>query len=117
MSDTNLSASYSWYNSNTSIWRFSFSLSLPTGSIDEEGDTPCVQGEMQLPYTMQLGSGTYDFPFELKYQNSEVYDLNLSLTANLRTGTCSRQYRFGNNYSINSRYKIAFQLHFKRLLG
>lgn len=33
-------------------------LSFPTGSIDERGDTPA--GNQQLPYPMQLGSGTFD---------------------------------------------------------
>jgi hypothetical protein len=38
-------------------------MRLPTGSIDEVGDTPRNgSGTLErLPYTMQLGSGTYDF--------------------------------------------------------
>ncbi len=34
-------------------------LYFPTGSIDERGATP-MGPNMQLPYPMQLGSGTYD---------------------------------------------------------
>ncbi|MFT5471641.1 MAG: hypothetical protein ACI8UO_006778, partial [Verrucomicrobiales bacterium] len=34
-------------------------LGLPTGSIEEKGDTPRGPGS-QLPYAMQLGSGTFD---------------------------------------------------------
>ena len=33
-------------------------ISLPTGSTDEEDNTPA--GKIRLPYPMQLGSGTYD---------------------------------------------------------
>lgn len=36
-------------------------LSVPTGSIDEKDQTPMSMGaDVQLPYPMQLGSGTYD---------------------------------------------------------
>ena len=42
-------------------WRahLNLGLSLPTGSIDETGDTPMGINQ-PLPYSMQLGSGTYD---------------------------------------------------------
>ena len=36
-------------------------ISVPTGSITEKGNTPAGPGS-QLPYTMQLGSGTWDIP-------------------------------------------------------
>ena len=45
-----------------SIWKIGAGVSMPTGSIDEEGDTPRAPGNQQLPYTMQLGSGTWDVP-------------------------------------------------------
>jgi hypothetical protein len=117
LGDLVVSASYSWYNSTVSSWRLSFGLSLPTGSIDEVGDTPRAQGDQQLPYTMQLGSGTYDFPFELSYQNSEIDGFNVSLTANIRTGTNDRHYRLGNNYSLNGRYKIELSPTFQTFAG
>jgi len=44
-------------NSNSHI---NLGLSLPTGSIDETGVTPAsAPNETQLPYPMQLGSGSY----------------------------------------------------------
>lgn len=55
--DTSVSASYSWNDTAEHNWQFSFGVTLPTGSIDEEGDTPRAPGDQQLPYTMQLGSG------------------------------------------------------------
>jgi hypothetical protein len=106
--DTSIVASYKWFasNANTGFWRFSFGLSLPTGAIDVTGDTPREPGEQQLPYTMQLGSGTYDLPLEFSYQNTGAYDFNLDLSVNIRTGTNNRNYRLGNNYSLNGVYRV-----------
>jgi len=104
--DTSVSASYGWRDSAEHIWQFSFGLTLPTGSIDEVGDTPRAPGNQQLPYTMQLGSGTYDIPLELSYQHSEVQNIDVRLSANIRTGTNDRNYRLGNNYAISTRYQV-----------
>jgi hypothetical protein len=106
--DTSILANYKWFASddNQGFWRFSFGLSLPTGSIDITGDTPREPGKQQLPYTMQLGSGTYDLPLEFSYQNGGVYDFNVDVSVNIRTGTNDRNYRLGNNYSLNGGYRI-----------
>lgn len=101
--DTSISASY---HLDADKWQLSFGLSLPTGSINEKGDTPRAPGNQQLPYTMQLGSGTYDFPIELSYQNSSNPNFNINLSANIRTGKNNRNYRLGNNYNLSSRYKV-----------
>ncbi|MFB1014676.1 MAG: hypothetical protein QMC51_03320 [Alteromonadaceae bacterium] len=106
--EASILASYKWFDadSDTGVWRFSFGLNLPTGSIDETGDTPREPGEQQLPYTMQLGSGTYDFPFEFSYINTGAHDFNVGLSANIRSGTNDRNYRLGNNYSLHGGYRI-----------
>ncbi len=101
--DAVMSASYAL---NSESWLLSLGLSLPTGSIDEKGDTPRGPGNQQVPYTMQLGSGTYDFPVELSYQNSSAPNLSLRASATIRTGTNDRDYRLGNNYSLSGRYKV-----------
>lgn len=105
--DTSVSATYNWAASDEGIWRLSMGISLPTGSIDEGGDTPRAPGDQQLPYTMQLGSGTYDFPVEFNYTSTGAHDFNVGVAANIRTGTNDRDYRLGNNYSLKGRYKIA----------
>jgi len=89
-----------------SNWWLSAGVSLPTGSIDEEGDTPRAPGNQQLPYTMQLGSGTYDIPLELSYHALGSRDWSASLSANIRTGKNDRDYRLGNNYSLSGRYRF-----------
>lgn len=55
-----------------SVWKVGAGVSLPTGSIDEEGDTPRASGDQQLPYTMQLGSGTWDFPVFVSFRKYEA---------------------------------------------
>ena len=100
--DTAISASTTL---NSESWLLSLGVSLPTGSIDEQGDTPRGPGDQQLPYTMQLGSGTYDFPIELSYQNSSAPNVSLKASATIRTGSNDRDYRLGNNYSLSGRYK------------
>ena len=45
-----------------SVWKVGAGVSLPTGSIDEEGDTPRAPGDQQLPYTMQLGFRNLGLP-------------------------------------------------------
>ena len=87
----------------------SLGLSLPTGSIDETGDTPIPGPDNQLPYTMQLGSGTYDIKPSIHYFGSAgnwTYGADLNLT--LRTGKNDRDYRLGNVYqsSIWTRYAL-----------
>jgi hypothetical protein len=104
--DIAVSTSYNWSNPEVGIWRFSFGISLPIGSVDEVGDTPRAPGNQELPYTMQLGSGTYDFPIELSYKNNGHHDFHVSFSANIRTGHNSRNYRLGNNYSLKGRYQI-----------
>jgi len=112
--DAVMSASYAL---NSESWLLSLGISLPTGSIDEKGDTPRGPGNQQVPYTMQLGSGTYDFPVELSYQNSSAPNLSLKASATIRTGTNDRDYRLGNNYSLSGRYKVDLSSRLKGYVG
>ena len=77
--------------------------SLPSGSIDQEGDTPRNTGQPveQLPYTMQLGSGTYDLILGAAYAaGAGSAELPVAYSAQifgkLRTGRNSRDYSLGN---------------------
>jgi hypothetical protein len=112
--DIVMSASYAL---NSESWLLSLGLSLPSGSIDEQGDTPRGPGNQQVPYTMQLGSGTYDFPVELSYQNSSAPNLSLKASATIRTGTNDRDYRLGNNYSLSGRYKVDLSSRLQSYVG
>ncbi|QKP78897.1 transporter [Methyloligella sp. GL2] len=61
--DTKISALYRLHDDAVNHLHLNLGLSLPTGSIDEEGRVLTPMGmrpTMRLPYSMQLGTGTYD---------------------------------------------------------
>lgn len=77
--------------------------SMPTGSIDEEGDTPRDSGQPveQLPYTMQLGSGTYDLIFGATYAANagpvtRPVAYSAQIFGKIRNGKNARDYSLGN---------------------
>lgn len=104
--DIVVSANYRILDNETYSVRLTGGVSMPTGTIDEQGDTPRAPGDQQLPYTMQKGSGTWDFPLELTYQSKGQHDFSLSASAMLRTGTNDRNYRLGNHYRIGGKYRL-----------
>jgi hypothetical protein len=83
-----------------SVWRVGAGISVPTGSIDEEGDTPRAPGNQQLPYTMQIGSGTWDIPLALAYEKyDEGFRWGGAIRGTWRTGKNDRDYRLGHKLS------------------
>ncbi len=86
-------------------WAVSAALSFPSGAIDHRGDTPRngTGTKEQLPYTMQLGSGTYDFPLSIQYANNyKQIKYGGQINARIRTGKNDKGYRLGNTYGISS---------------
>jgi hypothetical protein len=78
-------------------------LSVPTGSINQKDDTPRSPGDQQLPYTMQLGSGTWDVSAGLNYQQQlGSWEAGSQLLGKLRTGENDRDYRLGNRASLSA---------------
>ena len=101
--DITLLGSYSFAKTVRSRWQVGLGVSLPTGSIDEEGDTPRAPGNQQLPYTMQLGSGTYDVPAYVSYlRNETAFTWGADVSAKMRLGENDRDYRLGNTVSASS---------------
>ncbi|MFT7129279.1 MAG: hypothetical protein ACI89U_001394 [Gammaproteobacteria bacterium] len=101
--DVSVIGSYRFASSNTKSWQIGMGLSIPTGSIEQEGDTPRASGKQQLPYTMQLGSGTYDVPAYLSYVTRKgLYMAGFDLTSKLRLGENDRDYRLGNSASAST---------------
>ena len=82
-------------------------VSFPTGSIREKGHTPAGPGS-QLPYTMQLGSGTWDVPMSVSYAGRTESAIpwigpvswGTQLLGKVRTGQNSRGYRLGDRVVI-----------------
>lgn len=109
LGDIELAVSHLQQLSQSSKLLMNLGLSLPTGSIDKKGDTPTPGPDNQLPYTMQLGSGTYDIKPSIHYFGSAgnwTYGADLNLT--LRTGKNDRDYRLGNVYQAGvwTRYAL-----------
>ncbi len=95
---------------------YSIGLSFPSGSIDEQGDTPRAPGNQQLPYTMQLGSGTWDIPVGISYIEDKVgYSWGANVFAKTRMGKNDRDYRLGNRFAVSVWNKWYVNEHFHPL--
>jgi len=99
--DTKISAMIKLKDQENSKLHYTLGLSLPTGSIKESGSVLAPSGNLvsidRLAYTMQLGSGTYDFLPGITYNGKKG---NLAWGAQLK-GTFrleenSQHYRLGN---------------------
>ncbi len=100
--DVVLLADYELSRTVNSAWRAVVGVSIPTGSIDEEGDTPRAPGNQQLPYTMQIGSGTWDLPLAVVYEKFGQFSRwGLDAKTVIRTGTNDRDYRLGHKFSLS----------------
>jgi len=83
---------------------FKVGLSVPTGSIDEKGVNPrSAPRAVQLPYPMQLGSGSFELSFGGVYARkigkitvASKSDFNLVLNDN------DNNYRVGNRIELSS---------------
>jgi hypothetical protein len=88
-----------WDNKKLS---FSAGISMPSGSIDKKGDTPRASGDQQLPYTMQLGSGTWDLPVGFSYaEDKNGYSWGANVFLKARLGKNDRNYRLGNRLATS----------------
>ncbi|MGB1466944.1 MAG: transporter, partial [Alcanivorax nanhaiticus] len=58
--DVSLGGLYKFYDQGGYRLHLNLVLGLPTGSIEEEDYIPMQQQDVQLPYGMQLGSGSYE---------------------------------------------------------
>jgi len=58
--DVSVGGLYKFYDQGGYRLHLNLVLGLPTGSIEEEDYIPMAGQELQLPYPMQLGSGSYE---------------------------------------------------------
>jgi hypothetical protein len=83
-------------------WHFGVGLHLPTGSIGEKDDTPTTGGNLtQLPYPMQLGSGTWDVEPSLTFLSdleSEKFSWGAQLKGKIRSGNNRQGYTLGDTF-------------------
>jgi hypothetical protein len=75
-------------------------LGLPTGSIDETGLTPASAASglpKTVPFTMQLGSGTYDVQPGITYSgHTAFWNWGGEVSGTIRLGDNIRDYRLGH---------------------
>ena len=94
--DTKLTGQYQAYSNKATQLILNAGVSLPTGSIDERDDTPAM-ANAKLPYSMQLGSGTYDLLLGATYTaTSDSWFWGLQGNATIRTGSNDNQYTLGD---------------------
>lgn len=100
--DLKISVLYGLFSESTHSLHLNGGVSIPTGSIRNQGDTPMGEG-MRLPYPMQLGSGTVDLTFGGTYKGSgENISWGAQPLATIRIGESSEGYRWGNEYVLNT---------------
>lgn len=102
--DIKLLALYQFFNKSRNTLHGQVGFSIPTGSVEESDVTPAsAPNETQLPYPMQVGSGTFDTELALTYlYQTKIASFGSQLRSTLRFGSNSRDYRYGNRYGFNN---------------
>lgn len=70
--DLMVGAHYALYRTDNRFLISLFGVHLPTGSINERGETP-AGAHQKLPYPMQLGSGTFDLHTGLTFVDQRTH--------------------------------------------
>ena len=98
LGDASLSALIGLKQSGSIRAHLNAGISIPTGSIEETGVNPTSNGNaVQMPYPMQLGSGTVDLMPGLTILGmSESWSWGVQGRATLRMGETDREYTAGN---------------------
>lgn len=98
--DTKLTALYVLKRFGNQQIHLNAGVSLPTGSIKEKDVTPAsAPNETQLPYPMQLGSGTIDLQPGVTYLGQTgKWSWGSQVRATLRVGENDHHYRLGNRF-------------------
>lgn len=101
--DITINPSFVAYNEKGHTITLHTGLSLPVGSIDEKGDTPAPGSMNQLPYTMQIGSGTFDYLPGITYvYNAGKTRWGAQALGTVRLGKNDRDYALGNRLSLST---------------
>lgn len=101
--DIKIGGLYNISQNNGSNLIANFTLSLPTGSIDEKDQIPGMMGDQQLPYPMQIGSGTYDLIPGITYtQLQDSYSWGAQAKATIRLSDNDNNYTLGDRYMLTA---------------
>lgn len=104
LGDSSISGLYRLTYVEESNSHLSLGLSLPTGSIDETGVTPASSpNETQLPYPMQLGSGSYALDAGYTYNHfSADWSWGGQVKGKFQLNDNDRDYRLGNRFTASA---------------
>jgi hypothetical protein len=114
MGDLKVSSLFRLKETDNSTLILNAGLSLPTGSIDEKDETGMSMGKkVQLPYSMQLGSGTYDLMPGLTYNVKQPdYSWGAQAIATIRLSENDNDYTLGDRLMMTAWYARPFAEHF-----
>ncbi len=103
LGDAKLAGLFSIADSAETKAHITLGISVPTGSIDERGDTPAMDNA-KLPYPMQLGSGTVDpsIGITLTQRVKENWSVGGQASATFRLYENSQEYSLGNELKLSS---------------
>jgi len=102
LGDVEIGAMYKLYDKDSAQFLLNLGLSIPTGSINQQNS----QGI--LPYTMQLGSGTYDLKPSFTYRdNQNQWSWGVQASYTFRTAKNSQKYSLGNRLEGQSWIKFS----------
>ncbi len=104
LGDIRVGGLYKFLDNNRQRMHLNLGLSIPTGSIDEMDVTPAsAPNEMQLPYPMQVGTGTFDLLPGITYLlQSDIGSFGAQLSGEVRLGENDRTYSQGNVGTLTS---------------
>lgn len=104
LGDIQVSGLYKFFNKNRQTMHAQLGFSIPAGSITESDVTPAsAPNAMELPYPMQIGSGTFDTNLALTYLcQGPVFSYGGQLRGIFRFGENNREYRYGNRFGLNN---------------
>ncbi|WP_303318832.1 transporter [Flavivirga abyssicola] len=102
--DISINALYSLFNKNRKALHAQIGVSIPTGSIEEKNVLPMSMGNaVQLPYPMQLGTGSFGTKLGLTYLGQcDKLSWGHQLTGIININDNDQDYKFGNRYNFNN---------------
>ncbi len=97
--DVRLTGIFTLFEEDGDTGLFNLGISAPTGDIEPEDDTP-AGNNVELPYPMRLGSGTFDLHPALTFTRKlEDWSWGAQVGASLRFYKNREDYALGNQYN------------------
>ncbi|WP_406685649.1 transporter [Seonamhaeicola sp. MEBiC1930] len=104
LGDVKFSGLYSFFNKNRKSLHAEVGVTIPTGSIESKDVTPMsMSNDIQLPYPMQLGTGSFGSILGLTYLGQcDKFSWGHQLRAQINYLDNDQDYKFGNQYKLNN---------------